>query len=75
MSDRTTSTNPADDARDEALSWLAGQFRWESLLADLQALEPLLPVPGPAPVPWAGTFTERRQHDPQLEAAWAAIAP
>ena len=38
MSDRTTSTNPADDARDEALSWLAGQFRWESLLADLQAL-------------------------------------
>ena len=30
--------NPDDKARDEALSWLAGQFRWESLLADLQAL-------------------------------------
>ena len=38
MSDRTKSTNPADDARDEALSWLAGQFRWESLLADLHEL-------------------------------------
>jgi len=38
MSDRTKSTNPADDARDEALGWLAGQFRWESLLADLQEL-------------------------------------
>ena len=35
MSDWTK--NP-DDARDEALSWLAGQFRWEMLLADLQAL-------------------------------------
>jgi len=30
--------NPDGNARDEALSWLAGQFRWESLLADLQAL-------------------------------------
>jgi len=38
MSDPTKSTTPADDAREEALSWLAGQFRWESLLADLQAL-------------------------------------
>lgn len=47
----------------------------ERLLADVAALEPTLPVPGPAPVPWAGTFAERRQHDPQLEAAWAAIAP
>jgi len=38
MSDRTTSTNRTDNARNEALSWLAGQFRWESLLADLQEL-------------------------------------
>jgi C-terminal processing protease CtpA/Prc len=45
------------------------------LLADVLALEPALPVPGPPPVPWVGTFAERRQHDPQLEAAWAAIAP
>ena len=47
----------------------------DRLLADVAALEPMLPVPGPPPVPWAGTFAERRQHDPQLEAAWAAIAP
>ena len=38
MSDQTKSTNPADDARTEALEWLAGQFRWEALLADLQEL-------------------------------------
>ena len=29
---------PDGNPRNEALSWLAGQFRWESLLADLQAL-------------------------------------
>jgi C-terminal peptidase prc len=47
----------------------------DRLLADVQALEPALPVAVPPPVPWVGTFSERRQHDPQLEAAWAAIAP
>ncbi len=47
----------------------------DRLLADVAALEPALPVPGPPPVPWIGTFAERRQQDPQLEAAWAAIAP
>jgi hypothetical protein len=47
----------------------------DRLLADVDALEPTLPVSGPPPVPWAGTFAERRQHDPQPEAAWAAIAP
>jgi hypothetical protein len=38
MSDKTNSTDPADEARAEALNWLAGQFRWESLLADLHDL-------------------------------------
>jgi carboxyl-terminal processing protease len=47
----------------------------DRLLADVAALEPTLPVPGPSPLPWGGTFGERRRHDPQLEAAWAAIAP
>src|SRR3954471_4493642 len=35
---RIPPTNPADDPRDEAVSWLSGQFRWESLLADLHEL-------------------------------------
>ena len=38
MSDKTSSPNPADDGRTEALEWLAGQFRWETLLADLHEL-------------------------------------
>ena len=38
MSDPTKSTDAAGDAREEALGWLAGQFRWESLLADLHEL-------------------------------------
>ena len=38
MSDPTKTPKPGDDARHEALSWLAGQFRWEALLADLQEL-------------------------------------
>jgi len=38
MSDPTKTPKPADDARHEALSWLAGQCRWEALLADLQEL-------------------------------------
>ena len=38
MSDQTSSPNPADDGRTEALEWLAGQFRWETLLADLHEL-------------------------------------
>ncbi len=36
--------------------------------------EPALDGSGPPPVPWTGTFAERRRSDPQLEAAWAAIA-
>ena len=38
MSDPTNPPNPTDDARAEALAWLAGQFRWETLLADLHEL-------------------------------------
>ena len=38
MSDTTKTPNPADRARSEALNWLAGQFRWETLLADLHEL-------------------------------------
>ena len=38
MSDTTKTPNPADQARSEALNWLAGQFRWETLLADLHEL-------------------------------------
>ena len=38
MSDPTKSKNSADEARAEALDWLAGRFRWESLLADLHDL-------------------------------------
>jgi carboxyl-terminal processing protease len=45
------------------------------LLADVYGIEKLLPDPGPPPVPWTGSFAARRRSDPQLEAAWAAIAP
>ena len=38
MSDSTNPPNSPDDARAEALAWLAGQFRWEALLADLHEL-------------------------------------
>jgi hypothetical protein len=39
MPDPTNPQQPAAaHAREEALSWLAGQFRWESLLADLHDL-------------------------------------
>ena len=38
MSDSTKPLNPTDDPRAEALEWLAGQFRWESLLSDLHEL-------------------------------------
>ena len=38
MSDTTNPQHPTDDPRAEALAWLAGQFRWESLLADLHEL-------------------------------------
>ena len=38
MSDSTNPLNPTDDPRAEAIAWLAGQFRWESLLADLHEL-------------------------------------
>ena len=38
MSDPTKPPNSTDDARAEALAWLAGQFRWEALLADLHEL-------------------------------------
>ncbi|MEY2423558.1 MAG: hypothetical protein QOI95_3625 [Acidimicrobiaceae bacterium] len=38
MSDSTNPKNHTDEARAEALAWLAGQFRWEALLADLHEL-------------------------------------
>ena len=38
MSDSTNPLDPTDDPRTEALEWLAGQFRWESLLSDLHEL-------------------------------------
>ena len=38
MSDTKKPNNPTDEARAEALSWLADQFRWEALLADLHEL-------------------------------------
>ena len=38
MSDSKNPMHPTDDARAEALAWLAGQFRWESLLSDLHEL-------------------------------------
>lgn len=38
MSDSTNPLQHTDEARAEALAWLAGQFRWESLLADLHEL-------------------------------------
>lgn len=38
MSESTKPLYPADDPRSEAMEWLAGQFRWESLLSDLHEL-------------------------------------
>ena len=38
MSDSTNPQQPTADPRSEALEWLAGQFRWESLLSDLHDL-------------------------------------
>ncbi len=38
MSDSTKPQHTPADPRAEALEWLAGQFRWESLLADLHEL-------------------------------------
>jgi hypothetical protein len=38
MSEPTTPPKTTDDPRAEALAWLAGQFRWETLLADLHEL-------------------------------------
>jgi hypothetical protein len=38
MSDTNKPNTPTDDARAEALGWLADQFRWEALLADLHEL-------------------------------------
>ena len=38
MSGTNTANHTSDEARAEALGWLAGQFRWESLLADLHEL-------------------------------------
>jgi hypothetical protein len=38
MSDSMHPKNHTPDPRAEALAWLAGQFRWESLLADLHEL-------------------------------------
>jgi hypothetical protein len=38
MSDTNKPRLSADDARAEALEWLAGQYRWESLLHDLHEL-------------------------------------
>jgi hypothetical protein len=38
MSDPTPTPQPPVDPRSEAIAWLAGQFRWEALLADLHEL-------------------------------------
>ncbi|MEY2450830.1 MAG: hypothetical protein QOD92_404 [Acidimicrobiaceae bacterium] len=38
MSDSTNPLHHTDEARAEALAWLAGQFRWEALLSDLHEL-------------------------------------
>lgn len=38
MSQPTKPQPSPDDPRSEALEWLAGQFRWESLLSDLHEL-------------------------------------
>jgi hypothetical protein len=38
MSDSKKPLHSPDGPRAEALEWLAGQFRWESLLADLHEL-------------------------------------
>lgn len=38
MSDSTSPHDTSADPRAEAIEWLAGQFRWESLLADLHEL-------------------------------------
>ena len=65
---------PATAALRADVAALGGPAR-DRLLADVAAIEEMLPLPGPPPVPWAGSFTERRRSDPQLEAAWVAIAP
>ena len=62
MPDRTRPTNHPTDARDEALSWLAGQFRWESLLADLHELAEREAAP-------VTTLDEHRQRDEDSHAA------
>ena len=62
MPDPTTSTNHAADAREEALSWLAGQFRWESLLADLHELAERATAP-------IATLDDHRRHDADSHAA------
>ena len=38
MSDSKKPLESPDDPRSEALEWLAGQFRWETLLSDLHEL-------------------------------------
>ena len=38
MSDSPNPLHPTDETRAEALAWLAGQFQWETLLADLHEL-------------------------------------
>ncbi|HEV3225280.1 MAG TPA: hypothetical protein VGZ52_00525 [Acidimicrobiales bacterium] len=38
MSDTTDHRNTSPASKAEALAWLAGQFRWETLLADLHEL-------------------------------------
>ena len=55
MSEPTIPPKITDDPRAEALAWLAGQFRWETLLADLHELAereaaPVVPLePKPEP--------------------------
>lgn len=38
MSDPKKPIESPDEPRAEAIEWLAGQFRWESLLSDLHEL-------------------------------------
>jgi hypothetical protein len=57
MSDPTPTPHPDVDPRTEAISWLAGQFRWEALLADLHELAEREAAPVVALPPTSATRT------------------